>query len=523
MLIISLLVYNQPAITKACVDSILANTVGDFKLVIVDNASTKDSANYFKNLAAQNEVKIVYRRNEDNLGYIKAHNRIFKEFDSDYFCVLNNDVVIYDYGWNEKFIAKFNENPKLAIAGPKQNFAFLNTSGVGGMRPQRSTLIDYIEGWCIFAKTAVIKENLRNLFDETYLHFAFCEDSDLSLRIRQLGYEIAEIPEIIIKHMHNYTFKAERLLINYKYHENNNRLMLSRRWKHYLAHRTFSVPYRILLKRLGANGDAFCIEPIARELKYKYPGCEIHVETRCPQWLQKSPVFTQIGIGLDNQHYDEKIDLDLSYEKTPMVHIVDAYARDAQVNLSYISKTPVFDPNLKWTGENSNTIVVNSEGSWACRTWDMGRWSRFIQKIKAEGYDITEVGVGHYLGIGKNMVNQLNIFDTAKVISEAKEFVCFDGGLLHIAQSIGTPSFSIWGCTCPMYRIHDWAICRTVWLDSESIECAGCHHWRISPRYYSECHMDKQVCTEHLSESQVWDSWKNGLYNNPTQKVKRKT
>lgn len=522
MLVISLLIYNQKVITKTCIDSILANTVGEYKLILVDNASNRDTALFLQEYAASNPDKIIYHRNDDNLGFMKAHNNVFRLHASDFFCVLNNDVVINEMGWNEKFQDAFT-SPQVAIVGPMQRFCFINPQGIGGMRPPHIQQPDYIEGWCLFVKTDIIKANLRDLFDETYLNFAFCEDADLSLRIRQLGYEIKEVP-VNIQHMHNHTFKSERLLINFKWHEENNRALLIRRWKHYLKHRVFSLPYKILIKRMNANGDTFCVEPIARELKYKYPGCEIYLETRCPTMLAKSKLFKQMGTGIETQqHFDERIELDLAYELNPQMHIVVAYAKVAHVNLSRISKTPLYDTDLKWTGQNSQTIVVNSEGSWACRMWDINRWKRFITKVKDEGYTIIEVGVGNHLGIGINRTGQLTIHDTALIISQAKEFICFDGGLLHIAQSIGTPSFSIWGCTCPMYRIHDWSICRTVWLDNSIIPCAGCHHWRIAPRYFSECHLDYQYCLEKIEETMVWDAWKNAPYNNPSQEVKRKT
>jgi hypothetical protein len=149
---------------------------------------------------------------------------------------------------------------------------------------------------------------LRDLFDETYLSFAFCEDSDLSLRIRQKGFLISEFSDIHIQHLHNVTFQAEK--VNGRPHELHNRGVLAKRWKHYLKHRDFSVPFTILIKLRGALGDLPQIEGIISELLYKYPGCVITIDAFCGRIHERRPFSLIIGEdSVDLQKYDEIIDL----------------------------------------------------------------------------------------------------------------------------------------------------------------------------------------------------------------------
>jgi ADP-heptose:LPS heptosyltransferase len=73
-----------------------------------------------------------------------------------------------------------------------------------------------------------------------------------------------------------------------------------------------------------------------------------------------------------------------------------------------------------------------------------------------------------------------------------------DGGLMHFAQSIGTPVFIVFGCTSPKYRIHDWGKATCVHLTETELNCSGCHHKRPYPRTFTECDKDKVYCLENI-------------------------
>jgi hypothetical protein len=137
----------------------------------------------------------------------------------------------------------------------------------------------------------------------------------------------------------------------------------------------------------------------------------------------------------------------------------------------------------------------------------LNRWKSVINKLKISGYEIVEIGSKFYLGIGENKVGKKIIHETAELIATAEMYLGFDGGLMHIAQSVGTPILIIFGCTCPNYRIHDWSKARVLWLDEEKLACAGCHHKLPAPRCQTDCNKEKIHCLDGITEEMVFESF----------------
>lgn len=506
-LVISLLVYNQLEVTKNCIKSLLENTTGDYLLVVSDNASNKETEDYLRSL--QDNPKIVYIRNEENLGFIKAHNNVFDKYNySKYFCVLNNDIIVKTKGWNYKLVAALTYN--VAQVGPAQEFGHLNEDGLGGPRANEGTPLDYISGHCFVVKTENVIE-AGGLFEDTYMKFAFCEDSDLSLRLRNKGYLIHEVPNVEVQHLHNVSFKNEKVDIDFVLQEQLNKNFLRARWQKYFTSRNFN-PSRILIKRTGALGDVLATEPTVRALKLKYPCSELYFETVCPDALRNHPELVEVGRDLTNKYlWNSIIELDQVYERKPLKHFVDAYAEYAEVILTdKVPRVYGIAPKEKLKG----TITVCSEGSWASRTWDRTRWYDFIRHL-SKTYRIIEVGTSGYLGIGDNLVGKLTLPETVSLIQQSELYVGFDGGLMHFAQAVGTPIFIIFGCTSPAYRIHDWSKARVVWLNQDELDCAGCHHLRDAPRGFTQCDRDKTYCLDLITTDLVIWEFENGNYEEP--------
>jgi GT2 family glycosyltransferase len=484
-LVISLLVYNQLDITRKCIKSIMENTISkNFLLIISDNASREDTQKY---LSAIQHKNIKYIRNDENLGFIKAHNQIFNNFKSKYFCVLNNDLIIKTQGWDQKLINILKNNKDVAQVGPIQSFGCLGFTGKG--QPRYGRPLEYIEGSCFIVKSDIVKE-CGGLFEEKYMNFAFCEDADLSLRLRCNGYRIVETNQVDILHLHHQSFKNEKLDIDFKNIEKQNNKFLLDRWQNYFKNKELK-PIKIMINRQAAIGDLFCIEPVIRELKNKYPLSQIFVNTLCPQGIIGNPNVTDYGKDIINKiKYDKLIDLDLAYEVNPQKHLVMAYAEKAEVILDDDKRIPIYY-NLKENNYPTTPYyVVNSEGSWLSRTYPREKWKTFIQYLKNNGNEIVEIGSNPstYLGIGQNLVGRLQLDKTIEIIKKAKLYLGFDGALLHFAQSVGTPSFSVWGCTLPKYRIHDFSKATCVQLSKNDLSCIGCHHdLNKAPKTFTEC------------------------------------
>ena len=70
---VTVLNYNYGGYLPACLDSILAQTFGDFELLVLDNASTDDTVALIE--AAADE-RITIERSPDNLGYAAEENPV---------------------------------------------------------------------------------------------------------------------------------------------------------------------------------------------------------------------------------------------------------------------------------------------------------------------------------------------------------------------------------------------------------------------------------------------------------------
>jgi glycosyltransferase involved in cell wall biosynthesis len=81
---IGLPVYNGEKFIKEAIDSILAQTFEDFKLIISDNASTDNTEEICRTYVNQDQ-RIRYFRNEKNIGCACNFNRVFELSSGEYF------------------------------------------------------------------------------------------------------------------------------------------------------------------------------------------------------------------------------------------------------------------------------------------------------------------------------------------------------------------------------------------------------------------------------------------------------
>lgn len=82
--------YNTLKLTSQCIDSIVEHTKDvEYEIILVDNASTDGSKEYFETLP-----KITYVYNKENLGFGKANNIGFKYAKSKYILLLNSDTYL---------------------------------------------------------------------------------------------------------------------------------------------------------------------------------------------------------------------------------------------------------------------------------------------------------------------------------------------------------------------------------------------------------------------------------------------
>src|ERR1043166_1322390 len=90
---IVLVVYNQLALTRACLES-LRPTTRPFELCVVDNASSDGTEAFFRDGAGA--IPLRYHRNAENVGLIRALNQGAGLAGGDRLCFLHTDTELRD-------------------------------------------------------------------------------------------------------------------------------------------------------------------------------------------------------------------------------------------------------------------------------------------------------------------------------------------------------------------------------------------------------------------------------------------
>lgn len=249
---ILIVVHNQLDYVKKCIESIKENTK-NYNIFIWDNASDQETREYLKSVR---NSSIMVVRSEENIGFIEPNNRLFELGKSDYVILLNSDTEVKP-NWDKAMVGWLQQHEEVAQTGYMGGI--LNDEFRGGIIDFGSN-IDYICGWsmCIrrdlldgwfdrlysplpdkkrFFPSTFDEEPFSKLFDQKNLKFAYAEDADLSLRIKEHGFDIYALHLDLVKHHENKTIKEVKkspeksgLKIDLKKTFLENHEYLERRW-----------------------------------------------------------------------------------------------------------------------------------------------------------------------------------------------------------------------------------------------------------------------------------------------------
>ncbi len=96
-LTVGLPVYNGERHLREAIDSILGQSFGDFRLIVADNASTDETAGIVRDYTAK-DSRVLYHRNETNIGLAANFNLVFRMSDTPYFrWATSDDVSLPDF------------------------------------------------------------------------------------------------------------------------------------------------------------------------------------------------------------------------------------------------------------------------------------------------------------------------------------------------------------------------------------------------------------------------------------------
>jgi len=236
-LTIGIVNYNTKKDLKKCIKSILQNPPNcNYQIIIVDNDSRDGSRKLLKQIKNEN---IKYISNNKNMGFGRACNQIEKTQNSSYILFLNPDVEVSKNAI-DKLIDFLKKNEKIGMVTGKLLFpddsfqlscrkfptilrvlfgreSFLRKTFPNNIISKEYLMSDldynkiqfpdWVRGAVMLFKTDLFEK--IGGFDEKF--FLYFEDTDICLRLRKKGYEIAYLPEAVFYHKLGSSTKKERL------------------------------------------------------------------------------------------------------------------------------------------------------------------------------------------------------------------------------------------------------------------------------------------------------------------------
>lgn len=239
---ISILTHSALNLAKQSIESVRRNSVGhEYDLILTANGNEM-AAEYFHSLRPLARAVIV---NDENRGFIEPNRLALERSDSDLFVMLNDDATVPP-GWLDRLEEPFKVRPDCAISGPMG--CLLDRNFVGW--PTEKLFFDYIEGSCLCVRSDLAKKH--DLFSPE-LKFAYCEDADLCLRMRELGYSIARA-DFKLRHAGGATSATvsglrDKCGANFEY--------CRKRWAEYLGFPTPPAKKEFVFKMCQCGAEAF--------------------------------------------------------------------------------------------------------------------------------------------------------------------------------------------------------------------------------------------------------------------------
>lgn len=243
MPIVSIIIvtYNSEKYLEKCLYSVINQHYKSIEVIVYDNASTDETKNILQHYKNK---KIFTLYSKENLGFAAGNNRAASKAKGKYVFLLNPDATMTADALFP-LVDEMEKQSNVAACQPKvllYDGKSINLTGkiphyLGfdwikdykmKLTPKKSEIFS-ISGSAVLLRNSVMKE--VGLFDDYY--FMYYEDSDLSWRLRMLGYEMKYIPESVVRH--DYTFLphagAEKLSQKMYYLERNRIINLIKNYE----------------------------------------------------------------------------------------------------------------------------------------------------------------------------------------------------------------------------------------------------------------------------------------------------
>lgn len=226
--------YNGKDVLKECLDSVLAQSYGDFEILFVDNGSTDGSVDYIVTNYTDNRIRFVLSK--ENLGFAGGNNLGYKNVKGEYVVLLNNDTKV-SKDWLKCLVEEIGKDEDIGIVQ-----SLVITEGIPAEYYKKNGTINLLghnvmgffdigedgrgeilqaNGCSLIIRWELV-ETLGGLFPDEY--FAYAEDTYLSLKVLFYGKKIMHTSKSIVYHKGNVTTKKQIPAEMYFYRERNRLL-----------------------------------------------------------------------------------------------------------------------------------------------------------------------------------------------------------------------------------------------------------------------------------------------------------
>ncbi|HMA62445.1 MAG TPA: glycosyltransferase [bacterium] len=243
-------VFNKLNFTRNCLQSLIKETeYNHYEIIVIDNASTDDTAYYLDKLSKKySHIKVIF--NATNQGFARASNQGAQAANGEYLLFLNNDTKALA-GWLQPLVNVLENDPDVAAVGSKLLFPD-NTIQHAGVIIEKNnkTKIDVVGRHIYYKRPAYFHEanqmrtypaltaaslmirskNFWNAegFDESYWNGY--EDIDLCFNIGRQGGKLVYQPSSVLIHYESQSGPERFSKIN------ENVALLQKKWKDKIQH-----------------------------------------------------------------------------------------------------------------------------------------------------------------------------------------------------------------------------------------------------------------------------------------------
>jgi len=544
---------NQTQMIDDCLTSFFKFHKDEHEIIVVDDGSPPDTQKAVQAICEKHGADFL--SNSFNVGFSNTVNRGIDRATNDIVILVNNDIVFTEE-ITSKFESSFKNDERIGIVGgllfyPNgtiQHGGIFRTESWFMHRAWHKTLKDspVVKQDCyIIAVTGALFGIRKAMSDKIGVmnptYFIACEDTEMCLRAWKNGWRVFYNGSIQAIHAEGAT----------RGHNNEVKMKKGRDWmiKEKETNRRFAqdmkrFDFKVIesrikdansnisrvklakldqgcgvvgVNRAGALGDVLLTTGLIRKLKKKFPNYDIHVATGCGAVFKNNPNISRLVRSRDQLVGNIIFDLDLVYEKSPKMPIVEAYHRSVFGDGDLVSDT---QPEM-FPDENDEkslmeklpprflippVAVVHMGVGWPNRTWQRQKWLRVIDHLVSKDVRIAVVGkAGDFKPETKNNVlnltNKLSIHEIMILIQKSNVFIGMDTGLLHIASCTDTPLVGLFTCANPIYRLVERKAQSVALIPK--VSCRFCLHEEEPPVTFAGCKRGNYQCLNDITVADV--------------------